>query len=87
VQDPTRLAGRASFILAQQLLTKVFKIRPNAQQQSFLERLQVDIIPGDRPGTQDISARFSLTNNWQLIGDFGQSGNVSGRLRYLIRFR
>jgi hypothetical protein len=52
-----------------------------------LERLQVDIIPGDRPGTQDISARFSLTNNWQLIGDFGQSGNVSGRLRYLIRFR
>jgi autotransporter translocation and assembly factor TamB len=87
VQDPTLLAGRASFILAQQLLTKVFKVRPNAQQQSFLERLQVDIIPGDRPGTQDISARFSLTNNWQLIGDFGQSGNVSGRLRYLIRFR
>jgi translocation-and-assembly-module (TAM) inner membrane subunit TamB-like protein len=86
VQDPALLAGRASFILAQQLLTKVFKIRPNAQQQSFLERLQVDIIPGDRPGTQDISARFSLTNNWQLIGDFGQSG-VSGRLRYLIRFR
>jgi autotransporter translocation and assembly factor TamB len=87
VQDPTLLAGRASFVLAQQLLTKVFKVRPNAQQQSFLERLQVDIIPGDRPGTQDISARFSLTNNWQLIGDFGQSGNVSGRLRYLIRFR
>jgi autotransporter translocation and assembly factor TamB len=87
VQDPALLAGRASFIFAQQLLTKVFKIRPNAQQQSFLERLQVDIIPGDRPGTQDISARFSLTNNWQLIGDFGQSGEVSGRLRYLIRFR
>ncbi len=87
VQDPTLLAGRASFILAQQLLTKVFKVRPNAQQQSYLERLQVDIIPGDRPGTQDISARFNLTNNWQLIGDFGQSGDVSGRLRYLIRFR
>ena len=87
VQNPALLAGRASFILAQQLLTKVFKVRPNAQQQSFLERLQVDIIPGDRPGTQDVSARFSLTNNWQLTGDFGQSGNVSGRLRYLIRFR
>jgi autotransporter translocation and assembly factor TamB len=87
VQDPALLAGRASFILAQQLLTKVFKVRPNAQQQSYLERLQVDIIPGDRPGTQDISARFSLTNNWQLIGDFGQAGNVTGRLRYLIRFR
>jgi autotransporter translocation and assembly factor TamB len=87
VQNPALLAGRASFILAQQLLTKVFKVRPNAQQQSYLERLQVDIIPGDRPGTQAISARFNLTNNWQLIGDFGQSGNVSGRLRYLIRFR
>jgi autotransporter translocation and assembly factor TamB len=87
VQNPTLLAGRASFILAQQLLTKVFKVRPNAQQQSFLERLEVDIIPGDRPGTQDVSARFSLTNNWQLIGEFGQAGDVSGRLRYLIRFR
>jgi autotransporter translocation and assembly factor TamB len=87
VQNPSLLAGRASFVLAQQLLTKVFKVRPNAQQQSFLERLQVDIIPGDRPGTQDVSARFSLTNNWQLIGEFGQAGDVSGRLRYLIRFR
>jgi autotransporter translocation and assembly factor TamB len=87
VQNPSLLAGRASFILAQQVLSKVFKIKPNAQQQSFLERLQVDIIPGDRPGTQDISARFSLANNWQLIGEFGQEGNVSGRLRYLIRFR
>jgi autotransporter translocation and assembly factor TamB len=87
VQDPTLLAGRASFILAQQLLTKVFKVRPNAQQQSYLERLQVDIIPGNRPGTQDISARFNLTDHWQLIGDFGQAGDVSGRLRYLIRFR
>jgi autotransporter translocation and assembly factor TamB len=87
VQNPSLLAGRASFVLAQQLLTKVFKVRPNAQQQSFLERLQIDIIPGDRPGTQDVSARFSLTNNWQLIGEFGQAGNVSGRVRYLIRFR
>jgi autotransporter translocation and assembly factor TamB len=87
VQNPSLLAGRASFVLAQQLLSKVFKVRPNAQQQSFLERLQVDIIPGDRPGTQDISARFSLATNWQLIGEFGQEGDVSGRLRYLIRFR
>jgi autotransporter translocation and assembly factor TamB len=87
VQNPGLLAGRASFILAQQLLTKVFKVRPNAQQQSFLERLEVDVIPGVRPGTQDVSARFSLTNNWQLIGEFGQEGDVTGKLRYLIRFR
>ncbi|HEY0792211.1 MAG TPA: translocation/assembly module TamB domain-containing protein [Chthoniobacterales bacterium] len=87
VQNPSLLAGRASFILAQQLLTKVFKIKPDAQQQSFLERLQVDIIPGSKPGSQDVSARFSLTKNYQIIGEFGQEGDVSARLRYLIRFR
>ncbi len=87
VENPSLLAGRATFILAQQLLTKVFKLKPNENQQAFLERLQVDIVPGSRPGTQDVSARFSLTKNYQLIGEFGQEGNVSARLRYLIRFR
>jgi autotransporter translocation and assembly factor TamB len=87
VDNPSLLAGRATFILAQQLLTKVFKLRSNQNQQAFLERLQVDIIPGSRPGTQDVSARFALTKNWQIIGDVGQQGDVSGRLRYLIRFR
>jgi autotransporter translocation and assembly factor TamB len=87
VDNPSLLAGRATFILVQQLLTKVFKLRPNPNTQSFLERLQVDVIPGSRPGTQDISARFALDKNWQIIGDVGQGGEVAGRLRYLIRFR
>jgi autotransporter translocation and assembly factor TamB len=52
-----------------------------------LERLQVNIIPGSRPGTQDVSARFDLTKNYQLIGEVGQVGDVGLRLRYLIRFR
>ncbi|MBV9491435.1 MAG: translocation/assembly module TamB domain-containing protein [Verrucomicrobia bacterium] len=86
-ENPSLLAGNASFILAQQLLTKIFRFRPNAQQQSFMERLQVNIIPGSRPGTQDVSARFSLTKNYQLIGEVGQEGDVGVRLRYLIRFR
>ncbi len=87
VENPSLLAGRATFLLAQQLLTKVFRVRPNPNQQAFLERLQVNIIPGARAGTQDVSARFALTKNWQIIGDVGQQGDVSGRLRYFIRFR
>ena len=87
VKDPSLLAGRAAFILARQLFSKVFKQQPSAQQQDFLNRLQVDIIPGQRVGTQDISARFSVTRSWQIVAEFGSVGNVSGRLRYLIRFR
>ena len=87
VKDPSLLAGRAAFILARQLFSKVFRGQPSAQQQDFLNRLQVDIIPGQRVGTQDISARFSVTKSWQIVAEFGSVGNVSGRLRYLIRFR
>lgn len=86
-ENPSLLAGRATFILAQQLLHKIFKFKPSSQEQSFLERVQVNIIPGSRPGTQDVSARFDLTKDYQLIGEVGQEGDVGLRLRYLIRFR
>ncbi|MBV8968451.1 MAG: translocation/assembly module TamB domain-containing protein [Verrucomicrobia bacterium] len=86
-QNPSLLAGRAAFVVISQLVGKIFKTNPTAQQQSYLDRLQVDIIPGSTVGSQDIRARFSLTDNWQIIGEFGSEGNVGGRLRYLVRFR
>jgi autotransporter translocation and assembly factor TamB len=87
VQDPSLLAGRAAFLVIRQLYSKIFKGGGSQQQQDFLDRLEVDVIPGQKVGTQDISARFSVTKSWQVVAEFGSIGNVSGQLRYLIRFR
>jgi hypothetical protein len=86
-QDPSLIAGRAAFLVITRLLGKVFKTNPTEQQRSYLDRLQVDVIPGSTVGSRDIRARFSLTDRWQVIGEFGSEGNVGGRLRYLVRFR
>jgi autotransporter translocation and assembly factor TamB len=86
VQDPSLLAGRAAFLAIRQLYSKIFKGGANQQQQQFLDRLEVDVIPGQKVGSQDISARFSITKSWQVVAEFGSIGNVSGQLRYLIRF-
>jgi autotransporter translocation and assembly factor TamB len=86
VQDPSLLAGRAAFLVIRQLYSRIFKTGGSQQQQDFLDRLEVDVIPGQKVGTQDISARFSLTKTWQIVAEFGSIGNVSGQLRYLIRF-
>jgi autotransporter translocation and assembly factor TamB len=87
VQDPSLLAGRAAFLVIRQLYSKIFKGGANQPQQDFLDRLEVDVIPGQKVGSQDISARFSVTKTWQVVAEFGSIGNVSGQLRYLIRFR
>ena len=86
VQDPSLLAGRAAFLVIRQLYSKIFKGGANQPQQDFLDRLEVDVIPGQKVGSQDISARFSVTKTWQVVAEFGSIGNVSGQLRYLIRF-
>jgi autotransporter translocation and assembly factor TamB len=87
VQDPSLLAGRAAFLVLRQLYSKIFKGGGNQQQQDLLNRLEVDVIPGQKVGSQDISARFNITKSWQVVAEFGSIGNVSGQLRYLIRFR
>ncbi len=87
-QDPSLLAGRASFIVLEQVFKKLF---PNAnradeQKEPFIDRFSVNITPGNRVGEQDIVSSFKLTKNWQIIGDFGTLG-YQGRIKYLVRFR
>ena len=87
-QDPSLLAGRASFIVLEQVFKKFF---PNAnrtdeQKEPFIDRFSVNIMPGNRVGEQDIVSSFKLTKNWEIIGDFGTLG-YQGRLKYLVRFR
>jgi autotransporter translocation and assembly factor TamB len=87
VQDPSLLAGRAAFLLIRKAYSSIFKGKANPQQEQFLNRLEVDFVPGAKVGTPDVSARFTLTKTWQVVAEFGSIGNVSGQLRYLIRFR
>jgi hypothetical protein len=87
-QDPSLLAGRATFIVLQQIYKKVFPStnRADEQKEPFIDRFSVNVTPGDKAGEQDIVSSFKLTKNWQIIGDFGTS-SYQGRLKYLIRFR
>ena len=87
-QNPSLLAGRASFLVLQQLYRKVFPStnRADGQKEPFIDRFSVNVGPGSRPGEQAIVSTFKLTNNWQIIGDFGTS-SYRGRLKYLVRFR
>jgi hypothetical protein len=87
-QDPSLLAGRATFIVLQQIYKKFFPSTNRAEEskEPFIDRFSVNVTPGDRAGEQNIVSTFKLTNNWQIIGDFGTT-SYQGRLKYLIRFR
>ncbi|MBV8641456.1 MAG: translocation/assembly module TamB domain-containing protein, partial [Verrucomicrobia bacterium] len=87
-QNPSLLAGRATFIVIEQLFRKFFPSmnRADEQKEPFIDRFSVNVIPGNRVGEQDIVASFKLTKNWQVIGNIGSS-SYQGRLKYLIRFR
>ena len=87
-QDPSLLAGRATFIVLEQVFQKLFPNTNHADEQKepFIDRFSVNITPGNRVGEQDIVSSFKLTKNWEIIGDFGTS-SYQGRLKYLVRFR
>ena len=87
-QDPSLLAGRATFIVLQQIYKKFFPSTNRADESKvpFIDRFSVNVTPGDRAGEEDIVSTFKLTKNWQIIGDFGTS-SYQGRLKYLVRFR
>ena len=87
-QDPSLLAGRASFIVLEQVFKKFFPStnRADEQKEPFIDRFSVNIVPGNRVGEQDIQSSFKLTKNWEIIGDFGTL-SYQGRLKYLVRFR
>ena len=87
-QNPSLLAGRATFIVLEQLYKKLFPgtNRAAGEKQPFIDRFSVNVGPGTRAGEQDIVSTFKLTKNWQIIGVFG-TGSYQGRLKYLVRFR
>lgn len=82
------IAGRAAVLAFQELYRKIFKRKPAGDNESFFSRFAVDVGAVDpQTGKQQVSTRFKLADSFYLIGDVGVQGDVSGQVKYLIRFR
>ena len=53
-QDPSLLAGRATFIVLEQVFRKFFPStnRADEQKEPFIDRFSVNVIPGSKAGEQ-----------------------------------
>lgn len=82
------LAGRAAVLVLQQLYHKVFKAKPQSENESFVSRFKVDVGGVDpRTGQQEINSSFKLSEGFYLIGDLDVGGDIRGMVRYLLRFK
>lgn len=82
------LAGRAAVLLFTQLYRKVFKKKDPVEKDQALDRFDFDVGSVDnRTGRQEVSGRFKINDQYYLIGDLDVSGEFTGRVKYLLRFR
>jgi len=82
------VAGRAAVLAFQSLYRKIFKHSEATEKDSFLDRFEFDIGGVDpRTGHQDVSAQFQLTKRVYLVGALDVQGNLTGQVKYLIRFK
>lgn len=82
------LASRAAMLVFQQLYHKVFKTKEKADNTPVLDRLNIDAGAVDsRTGHQEVAATFKLTDQFYLVGDVDVTGQFSGQVKYLIRFK
>ena len=87
-QNPQLLAGRAGFLFVQKYYNKIFKRKESFKQDSFADKLDVQIGNIDpKTGHESATARLRLSDHWQVIGDLDLTGGVRGQVRYLIRFK
>ena len=88
------LASRAAILAVKQLYRKVFKrgapppTTTAAEDANLLNRFDVELGSTDnRTGQQQVVARFKFNDQLYFVGEAGVDGQVTGRLKYLIRFR
>ncbi len=81
-------AGRAAALLLQKLSRTIFKNKKPPPPGSFLDRFDFNVGAVDpRTGNQEAEAKYRLTERFYIIGDLDIQGELSGRVKYLIRFR
>jgi autotransporter translocation and assembly factor TamB len=89
----TALATRAGILVIKSWYKKVFKRdfplgAEDTGGESILDRFQVDIGAVDqKTGRNEATAQIRLTDRFFFIGDVEMGGGISGRVKYLLRFR
>jgi hypothetical protein len=90
------LASRAAILAAKELYRKVFKRHtapPSLSEEKsdstdFMERFEFDLgAINNETGQQEFAGRFKINDHLYLVGEAGVDGQITGRLKYLIRFR
>jgi hypothetical protein len=82
------LASRAAVLLFQQLYRKVFKKKDPTEGLPMADRLSMEVGAVDsKTGRQELQATFRLGGELYLVGDVDVSGEFTGRLKYLLRFK
>ncbi len=87
------LAGKATLLVLQDLYRRTFKksrtASRNADPQPTLgDRIDLSLGNVDpKTGKQSVGARFKISDQYQVIADFGIEGDLRGRIKYLLRFR
>lgn len=89
------LASRAAMLALKELYQKVFKRGstppPSTSKTSdgnLLDRFEMELGGTDnRSGRQQVIGRYKINDRFYIMGDAGVDGQVTGRLKYLIRFR
>ena len=82
------LASRAAVLLFQNVYHKLFPNKKPADTSSSEGRFSFDAGAVDsKTGRQEIAASFRLGEQTYLVGDVDITGQFTGRIKYLLRFR
>ena len=82
------LASRAAALVFQELYHKIFKNKKPAEDANASSRFSFDAGSTDsKTGRQEIAATFRLGEQTYLVGDVDITGQFTGKIRYLLRFR
>lgn len=89
----TALATRAAVLVVKSWYKKLFKkdfplTAEDTGGESIMDRFEVDVGAVDaKTGRSEITAQVRVTDRLFFIGDLEMGGGISGRVKYLFRFR
>ena len=85
------LAGKATLLVAQDLYRRAFPKKTSVTEEpksTLADRLNLDVGATDpSTGKQEVAASFKITDAVSFVADLGIEGDLTGRVKYLVRFR
>ena len=85
------LAGKATLLVVQDLYRRAFPKKTSATEEpksTLADRVNIDVGATDpSTGKQEVAASFKITDTVSFVADLGIEGDLTGRVKYLVRFR